>query len=297
MPILATTVIDSDHDGIPDASDDYPNDPNKAFNNYTPSKTGYGSLAFEDLWPGKGDYDFNDVVVSYRFNAITNAQNLVVEIDATLITEATGATLHNGFGFQLPITPDKVRSVTGTSLNHGYITQSANNTEAGQSKAVIVAFDDAFDHLPAPGHGIGTNTEPGAPYVTPDTLHVVITLNSPLALSAVGTAPYNSFIIVNGNRNREVHLPDQPPTDKVDGTEFGTGNDDSKPLQGRYYKTVNNLPWGLNIAQKFNYVIERSAINTGYLKFNDWAESSGALFPDWYQNLSGYRDATKIYSH
>jgi hypothetical protein len=47
MPVLATTVVDSDHDGVPDASDDYPNDPTKAFNNYTPSKTGYSSLGFE----------------------------------------------------------------------------------------------------------------------------------------------------------------------------------------------------------------------------------------------------------
>ncbi len=297
MPLLATSVVDADHDGVPDLSDDYPNDPNKAFNNYTPSKTGYSSLAFEDLWPGKGDYDFNDLVLSYRFNQITNAQNLVVEIDAKLITEATGATLHNGFAFQLPYTPDKIQTVTGRSLNHGYITSSANNTEAGQTKAVIVAFDDAFDHLPAPGQGIGTNTELGAPYVTPDTMNLVISLATPVAIAQAGTPPYNAFIIVNGNRNREVHLPDQPPTDKVNGSDFGAGNDNSIPAQNRYYKTSNNLPWALNIAGKFAYPIERAAINTAYLKFNDWAQSSGASFPDWYQNLQGYRAASAIYTH
>ena len=297
MPLLATSVVDADHDGIPDLSDDYPNDPNKAFNNYTPSKTGYSSLAFEDLWPGKGDYDFNDVVVSYRINQITNAQNQVAEIDAKFITEATGATLHNGFAFQLPYTPDKIQTITGQSLNHGYITRSANNTEAGQTKAVVVAFDDAFDHLPAPGQGIGTNTELGAPYVTPDTLNLVISLATPVAIAQAGTPPYNPFIIVGGNRNREVHLPNQPPTDKVNGSDFGTGNDDSNPSLGRYYKTVNNLPWALNISGKFAYPIERAAINTAYLKFNDWAQSSGVSYPDWYQNLAGYRQASAIYTH
>ena len=220
MPLLATSIVDADHDGVPDNSDDYPNDPNKAFNNYTPSKTGYSSLAFEDLWPGKGDYDFNDVVLSYRFNMITNAQNLVVEVDAKIIPEASGAGLHNGFAFQLPFTPNKIQSVTGSSIHHGYITLSSNNTEAGQSKAVVVVFDDIFDHLPMPGQGLGANTTLGAPYVTPDTMNLVISMLTPLSVSQAGTPPFNSFIIINGNRNREVHLPDQPPTDKVDGSDF-----------------------------------------------------------------------------
>jgi len=297
MPLLATTVVDSDHDGVPDVSDDYPNDPTKAFNNFTPSKTGYSSLAFEDLWPGKGDYDFNDVVVSYRFNLITNAQNLVVEMDAKIIPEASGAGLHDGFAFQLPFTPDKISSVTGISLKHGYITLSANNTEAGQSKSVIVVFDDAFDHLPMPGQGVGTNTTLGVPYVTPDTLNLVISLSSPLSVSQAGIPPFNAFIITNGNRNREVHLPDQPPTDKVNGSDFGTWDDNSIVAQGRYYKTVNNLPWALNINGKFSYPIERAAINTAYLKFCDWAQSSGALFPDWYLNNTGYRQSSAIYTH
>jgi len=297
MPLMATTVVDADHDGVPDVSDDYPNDPNKAFNNYTPSKTGFSSLAFEDLWPGKGDYDFNDVVVSYRFNQITNAQNQVVEVDAKLIPEASGAGLHNGFAFQLPFTPDKVESVAGSSLHHGYITLSSNNTEAGQSKAVIPVFDDAFDHLPMPGQGLGANTTLSAPYVTPDTLNMVISLSTTLSISQAGTPPFNAFIIVNGNRNREVHLPDQPPTDKVNGSDFGTSDDNSIPAQNRYYKTTNNLPWALNVNGKFSYPIETAAINTAYLKFNQWAESSGASFPDWYQNTSGYRQPAFIYTH
>jgi len=298
MPLLATTVIDVDHDGVPDNTDDYPLDPSRAFNNYTPSKSGYSTLAFEDLWPAKGDYDFNDMVISYRFNQITNELNQVVEIDATIITEAIGASYHSGFGFQLPITPDKIQNVTGISLSHGYITTSANHTEAGQSKAVIIAFDDAFDHLRAAGQGeTGANTTLGGHYNTPDTLNIRIALSSPIDPTLLGTPPYNPFIIVNGNRNREVHLPDQAPTDKVDGSEFGTGNDDSKPAQGRYYKTATNLPWAMNIAEKFSYPIEKAAINTAYNNFVSWAESSGSSKTDWYKNLAGYRVASKIYSH
>jgi LruC domain-containing protein len=297
MPDMPTTQPDQDGDGVADVFDDYPDDPTKAFDNWYPGETTYSSLAFEDLWPGKGDYDFNDLVLSYRFNQITNAQNKVVQVKAVLIPEAMGASLHNAFGFQMPIDPASIASVTGIDLRHGLINVAANNTETGQSKAVIIAFDDAYDHLPSTG-GTGSNTEPGRPYVTPDTLRLTIDLSSPVEQSLIGTPPYNPFIIVDQNRNREVHLPDQPPTDKVDGSDFGTQNDDSQPLSGRYYKTANNLPWAINISTKFQYVIERIPINTAFLKFNFWAESAGVQNPDWYSNTaSGYRDVSKIYTH
>jgi hypothetical protein len=36
----------------------------------------YGTLAYEDLWPSKGDYDFNDLVVDYDFNIVKNNQEV-----------------------------------------------------------------------------------------------------------------------------------------------------------------------------------------------------------------------------
>ena len=126
-------IVDTDGDGIADSDDDYPNDASMAFNNYTPV-TGYGSLAFEDLWPSKGDYDFNDLITDYRFISVTDANNKVVKITGEFIVRAFGAGLHNGFGFQLA--NDNVIeshiSVTGYNLQENYITLNANGTESGQ---------------------------------------------------------------------------------------------------------------------------------------------------------------------
>jgi len=297
MPNVSYTQPDEDGDGIPDVFDDYPTNPDLAFNNYYPSETGYSSLAFEDLWPGKGDYDFNDLVLSYRTNQVTNANNEVVYLESLFIPEAMGAQLHNGFGFQLPILPSAVDNVTGLDLQEGYITLSSNNTEAAQTNAVIIIFDDGYNILPYPGTGTGVNTDGGAPYVTPDTLNVTVTFKDPIPFYTLGSPLYNPFLIVNQTRGKEVHLSDMPPTDLADPTYFGTVNDDSKPAEGRYYKTVNNLPWAFDIVQQFDYVYEYIEVNTAYLKFNPWAESSGASYDDWFQDKSGYRVASKIYIH
>ncbi len=287
---------DADGDGVTDNLDDYPNDPTKAFNNYYPSEGNYGSLAYEDLWPSRGDYDFNDMVVDYNINQITNAQNKVVQVKPTFVLRAFGASFHNGFGFQLNVVPSAVASVTGQELSEGLITLNANNTEAGQSKAVIMVFDDAYNVMPYPGGGvIGVNTDHAGPWVTPDTLRVTVNLVSPVAPDVFGYPPYNPFIFIKGDRGREAHLSDFVPTDLANFALFGTGDDDSNPATGRYYKTTKNLPWGINIIERFDYPIEKAPITDAHLKFGPWAESNGSLYPDWFQDKPGHRNDALIY--
>jgi LruC domain-containing protein len=298
FPLPNYTQTDTDNDGISDVFDDYPTDPQRAFNNYFPSETAVGTLAFEDLWPGKGDYDFNDMVVDYNFNQITNGENKVVEIKAKIILKAMGASYKNGFGIQLPIAPSLIASVTGTDLQESIITLNSNGTEAGQTKATIIAFDNGYNILPYPGMpSMGVNTTPGATYVLPDTLNLVITLTTPTALSSVGMPPYNPFIFVNQDRSHEVHLVNHAPTDLVDEALFGTSSDDSNPAIGRYYVTKNNLSWAIDVAGPFEYPVEKAEVTLPYLKFIQWGESGGSSYYDWYVEKPAYRNTQYIYSH
>lgn len=296
IPLPEYTQPDTDGDGVPDTLDDYPTDPQRAFNNFFPSETTVGTLAYEDLWPAKGDYDFNDMVIDYNFNQVTNGQNKVVEVKARLILKAIGASFKNGFGIRLPVEPNQITSVTGTHLTENIITLNGNGTEAGQTKATIIVFDNGFEVLPHPGmSSLGVNTTPGAPYVTPDTLDLTIGLSTPVELAVMGTPPYNPFIFVNQVRGHEVHLVNQPPTDLMDMALFGTQLDDSNPATGRYYVTENNLPWGIDVAGPFEYPVEKAQINQPYNKFIPWGESAGSSYYDWYLDKPGYRNAAYIY--
>ncbi|OFY25754.1 MAG: hypothetical protein A2X09_09230 [Bacteroidetes bacterium GWF2_43_11] len=295
FPVPDYTGQDTDGDGIPDCLEDYPYDPTRAFNNYYPAEGQNGTLAFEDLWPAKGDYDFNDVVVDYNINQITNADNKVVEVKPTFILRATGATYKNGFGFQLNIAPNQIASITGQHLTDNYINLNANGTESGQANAAVMVFDNAYTVLQYPGSGEGINTTSGAPTVEPVTMSLDINLSQPVTTEAFGYPPYNSFIISNKIRGREVHLPNQAPTSLADPSLFGTADDNSNTLQGRYYKTINNLPWAINVIESFDYPTESTQITEAHLKFGPWAESSGTQYADWFQDKAGYRNTANIY--
>ncbi|HHI87924.1 MAG TPA: LruC domain-containing protein, partial [Candidatus Cloacimonetes bacterium] len=110
--------------------------------------------------------------------------------------------------------------------------------------------------------------------------------------------PYNPFIYVNNNRQKEIHLPDYAPTSKMAGTPYwGTADDDSDPGTDRYFKTSNNLPWAIHIAQLWDYPIELKQITWAYLKFAAWAESGGTVHTDWYDSsVPGNVNIDNIYS-
>ena len=181
-------TTDSDGDGIIDTEDSYPDDAEKAFEMFTPSKYGKGSIAFEDLWPTYGDYDFNDLAFTYRAIAVLNSDNRAVQLDFICRVKANGAGFNNGFGIEIEgVAPNQVQSVSGTTYTYDYISFNSNGTEADQDNAVIIFTDNADNFLIE--------------------RTVSIKFTEPISTDNLGTAPFNPFIIINQERDKEVHLP------------------------------------------------------------------------------------------
>jgi len=282
---------DTDNDGCYDIDDMFPTDPARCYE----IAGNWGTLAYEDLWPSKGDYDFNDLVCIYKYTSVYNAENQVVDLKAKYYITAVGASFNNGFGVQFDnLLPSQIASVTGNILDKGYVTTNANGTEAGQAKAVVIMFDNTESILNRAGGSFFNTLENG--FVgTSDTVNVTITFANPISAASLGSIPFNPFLIKNGNRDFEIHLPDKLPTSLADPANFGTFEDDTRPGDGKYYMSDNNLPWGLHVPVVLDHMIEKIEINQGYLKFGNWAQTRGANNPDWYLNEPGYRDASKIW--
>ena len=283
-------TYDQDSDGVPDDVDEFPNDPLKAY-----STTYQGTLAYEDLWPAMGDYDFNDMVINYEAVHISDAANDVLELELDFTIRAVGSPFVNGFGFQLAnLVPGDVQSVTGQLLTESIINNNANGTETNQQLATIMVFDNIFKLIANPGSKF-INTVPGEVTANPEKISLSVSFKNPVNLTDLGLPPYNSFIIVKRNRGREVHLPSQPPTDLANPGILGSVDDDTDLATGKYYKTLNNLPWAIDITGSFDYPVEYESISDAYQNFAPWAMTGGAQSPDWFLDIPGYRDLSKLY--
>lgn len=273
---------DLDNDGVSDLYDDYPEDPSKSFDNFYPSKDQFSTLAFEDLWPSKGDYDYNDLVLDYQYNRITNNQNNVVQLVGDFrIKGVLAGFKHNAFAVELPIQSYKIQSINGSRTENNFFLLNSNGTESGHLNAVIPIFDHA-------GQNFRSSNDP-------DPIVIDINFASSVSLSELSTAPYNPFLIVNRQRGREVHLPGYLPTILSDADFFKTYHDNTDVSTfNQTYKTIDQLPWGIHLPVSFNYPKEGEPINTGYMHFLDWAESEGTFYPDWYENKTGYQNSTKL---
>lgn len=221
-----------------------------------------GTLAFEDNWPQKGDYDFNDFVTDYTYSLVKNkGSEYVKAIRLTFTPRALGAVYNSGFAIQLPVNADNVEKVTGGEL------------EATNGKAVVIVYNDTrkdgFN-----GRGGFINTQINNDYIAGESLPVNVTLKTGITLDDF--QKFNPFLYV-GNRSHEIHLTDMPPTEKMDVTLLGTEEDRSNPDKEIYYRMDNTYPWALDIPSTTNstgnvweYPIEGAIISDAYPNYNDW---------------------------
>lgn len=290
--------VDSDNDGCCDKDDAFPNDPTRCDIQYVPGENVYGSYAWEDLWPSTGDFDFNDKVIDRNTALIVDQNGEVIEAIHKFVLRAAGASFTNGFGFAMPgITPAEVANVSNSyNQPQNYTSISANGTEAGQSEAVVIVYENWKDIVTYTKNGAFFNTVKNNPNITAgegyaDT--ITITVQFAVPQNIVDVLEIDPFLIKNSTRGAEVHLPWYGPTDLANHALFGTASDASAyPNTGNNYVTANNIPWAIETPlSAFDWPLEKVDIVTVYYDFAQWAQTGSPA--NWYSN--GNRDATKIY--
>lgn len=274
---------------IPDEVDPGTPDPGTGSWTHFPSSSGWATYAFEDLWPSKGDYDLNDMVIQFRLSTLSDGSGKVTKIHFNYQLMALGASMHLAAGFQLDnVAPANVGSVTGQDVVGGApFALAANNTEVGTSKAVIPLFNNPRD---IEDYNVYLNTQKSAEHIPTSPREVVVTLSTPVSQSLITIDALNFFIVVEG-RGSEVHLPGFMPTSKFEYT-LALG----KALHpDDIFKHQDGMMWGLMIPEAFSYPAEKCSIVDAYTHFAEWATSGGTRYPDWYSSAPGYRNNELIY--
>jgi hypothetical protein len=156
---------DRDNDGVPDDSDEFPDDPF-----LISTVNGEYTIAFEDNWPGKGDADFNDMVVRLKIREYIDNNNMVSKIDIISKILAAGASYKN--------------------------------------QLWIAILDKDYELIFNPKQDLNGkwNAKENDQYVEAPEHKLEIALPAPVSRDVMDPMPYDPYIKCNGNDQNQVHL-------------------------------------------------------------------------------------------
>ena len=225
--------------------------------------------AFEDMWPSKGDYDLNDVVIDAKHEKEYNEEGKIIREAFYLTTYQNYAELTTGLAV-----------ILNTKVQPMIITQKIILRESTETIQKSFKKEGDVYYLTD-----DIKQEVGSTYILELTYgNGGITSNQ---LASIQPFIYRS----EGKNNWEVHLPWHAPTVKMDVRYFGKDDDCSDPLKGVYYVRQGNYPFALYLKgadiDAFKETIlkrenESIPIDQFFPSYFDWAASSGTRNKDWY---------------
>lgn len=282
---MAFARIDSDGDSVFDEFDAEPLNPNVAVSitNFAmqsglksasaKSSSSSSYVIFEDLWPAKGDYDFNDLVCKTTFSWERGKSNYIEEISGVCEVEWIGAGMQLGLGFEL-------FEMKGTNLYYiGDAIGTINNANVDNSVTNgFIVFDNVKD--------VGTNE---------------VSFSFEIENEIFKDFLCVPYLFRTADPTHQVRPYGAPPTQKQDMSLFRSHDDASPrtwswdegtkfkyPLEegDAFYRSAENHPWGIEFItkNKFKPCTENRSILKSYPEFRDWAESGGKNEKEWYDH-------------
>ena len=232
--------------------------------------------AFEDLWPEKGDYDMNDVVLEVKdvkeFWKKSNEKNYKIFKQS----------------FEMTTYQNYVTKTSGLAVT---LDTKTNPSSIAMKKVDPKSPNDTVD--------VTFTKEGNVYFLTEDvkgeinsTYILELTYNNGIS-DMTKLAAVKPFIFRNEDDNKrwEVHIPFEAPTAKMNTSYFGTKDDRSVPEEGKYFVRDSDYPFafflaGVTIDSFKNTILlrknEKAPISQLYPEFLLWSTSKGEQNPDWY---------------
>lgn len=253
-----------------------------------------GIVAFEDNFPNAGDWDMNDVMLSYLRSIEVNHREEVERVTDEWEFVCDGAGFKNAFGYELfgEINPADSTKCTITRNDVRVDVECAGRgfeclgIDTELDPATVMLFDN-INAVPMSAYWrVNTTFRRTVGYSE------IIRLNH----------TFNPFIVVNGyleKRRVEVHPAYHAPTSKFNYGLFGQGDDKSDPQRGIYFvrNQLQGYPFAIHIMGNcyrqpngaiyvmpdFPIPEETIVMNNTYPNFAKWYESNGKDHKEWYR--------------
>ena len=308
------SYTDTDGDGVFDDFDDFPSNPDLAYQVFYPSPYGNTSLKsgddtqivwyyqmFEDLWPSKGDYDLNDLTIKLRMVTNFDAESNWISGTFDYYIWTNGAALNLGCGMEflnwVGSEGDKYQfqylNANQITLVPGSYNESLTMPDTQVNNGFII-FNNA-DLAKGTDYwntGVGQSADPMASHLSFDYEVAPPTQNGHMAAFM--------YLFYTDDRGHEVRPIGMPPTTAATWSLLATGSDASPtapwdytphvatflyPYDPPFYATAAKHPWGIELAYEGNLKVafEKVDIIDAFPQFKVWAESGGTENTYWYE--------------
>jgi LruC domain-containing protein len=276
---------DPDGDGVVGVLDSYPDDASRAFVTRYPTH-GETVVGLEDQYPGLGDADYNDCVLAYNFQLVTDAVGNVKDVMATMHLVARGAGYNHRVGLHMPGIPS---DATGSVSIERFLSDEDMSIQLEPVRTISSVIEVDMKRIPdlfpsttsalPPGFGeTFTNTQSGLIDRPGASSRVLITFDQAVAPAVLGQVPYDLYAsIYQGAEEWDVHFP---------GFEGFPERPSSLPIETGSSSFLDDLgrPWLVEIPTNWRFPMEQIRVWEGYPDFSSWAASNGVSYQDWYLN-------------
>lgn len=255
---------------------------------YRPAQDSYGTLMFEDTWPTKGDYDFNDFVVNYYIALTTSGQTSNITFKFKI--RALGGKLPYRFCIQLKNTT-KAEFKNYSFKNDSYLGRVEISEEGGDNDPVILVFTGWDEKRETNNYyNVELDNLNQDPYSSAwfDVASFTLTNNKGNykdAFHEIMDMYAIDYFIQNPDNKMEIHKAGFAPTSL-----FKNYTEMSKSDlldQDYYYYSKDNYVWVLQVPEEISWASEETNFLLVYPKFSDWLKAGGdkggdATSSSWY---------------
>lgn len=232
-----------------------------------------GVYLFEDLWPERGDYDMNDVMIKTTYTKTVNTKGKanVESFDFVSYNNKSNYTKTNGLAVRFD-------GIQGSDQLKFF------RKKEGSDKFEEIRCDyESAEHIVLLADDVNAGCKDSITYR-------ISVLHSGYVSANKMIKSVEPFIYRNEEGGRwEVHQIDCPPSSKMNMSLFDTGDDASDVKNKKYYRRDGNYPFALHLADatKANLIklirSDGTSISNQYPNYDTWVKSNGNKCQDWYK--------------
>lgn len=239
---------------------------------YYPSSVEYYIAAYEDNYPAKSDYDFNDLVVGYRVGyGMQDDKVSSLIVYGYMIARGSGYThdwyLHIGLPAGISGSGTLNLFKPGSTVQESGYPKSFSQTGSFDQRLL----QGTKSLMQIPGKEF-VNTESDTSLAQGHKFSVAFDFDTPVALSDIALPPYDPYLYVN-NTGYEIHLPEH-------SSRMGTSVNNSETVGG--FKNAQGYPFAVIIPDDWEPPLEKVDLGEAYTTFLGYVGSEGDEQTSWY---------------